>query len=79
MRTPADLIDKAVTVGENRWYRFTMEAGPPNADGRIGTFTANARPLVFGVTGCQNFLLEQSIVIFQTWENRPATTSDFPL
>lgn len=77
--THAGLIDEALASGRKAGYIFTFTPGPPNANGRIETYTVSAQPLKYGETGTNSYFTDQSGVIRQTIEDRPATVNDPPV
>ena len=73
------LIDEFLASGKRRGYIFTYLPTPRDPAGRITTYTLIGRPVEFGVwegTGNHNYLSDQSGVIRETSEDRPATVSD---
>lgn len=67
--------DRAIT---RNGYRITYTPGP-GTFGNIASYTIEAVPLEYGVTGKRSFYTDESAVIRSTAENRPATKSDPPL
>ncbi len=66
------LIDSALESGVKDGYVFGM--------GSFGNvFTVNATPLTYGSTGSRSFFYDESGVIRNTRESRPATAEDLPL
>jgi type IV pilus assembly protein PilA len=70
------LIDKWLASGVRNGYRFTYAPGPHDKAGCIQSYTLSARPLEYGLTGRKNFFTDQSGVIRETSEDRPATVED---
>jgi len=77
--TMAGLVDNALAGGAKSGYTFTYRPARPDSLGRINAYTVVARPMVFGLTGKQNYFTDQSGVIRFTSEDREATTEDTPL
>ncbi|HEV2352246.1 MAG TPA: hypothetical protein VG028_20625 [Terriglobia bacterium] len=75
----ANLIDAQLASGIKAGYRFTYRPGPPDAAGRINSYSLVARPLTFGTTGDASFFTDQTGVIRMTKENREPTVNDSPL
>jgi hypothetical protein len=75
----ADLIDGVLAQGAKSGYRFTLEPGPPDTQGRIATYMVHAIPVVYGSTGNHSFVANQAGSIWQTRETRPATSKDLPV
>jgi len=67
--------DKTVT---RNGYRITYVPGP-GAFGSIATYTIEAVPLEYGVTGKTSFYTDESAIVRSTSENRRATKNDPPL
>jgi hypothetical protein len=59
-------------------YSFSFAAGSRDSRGRIQSYTIGARPLRFGETGKRSFYTDETGVIRQTEEDRPARASDSP-
>ncbi len=53
--------------------------GPPDKAGHVATYTVVARPLEYGKAGTMSYFTDESDVIRQTSEDRPATAKDPPL
>lgn len=75
----ANLIDGALAQGAKSGYRFILEPGPPDAQGRIGDYALHAVPVLYGSTGARSFLSNPSGAIWQTSEYRRATPADPPV
>jgi hypothetical protein len=81
-KTPsgAGLIDNVLGSGQKNHYTFTYTPGPRDAQGKIRTYTISARPsLECRGKGLKSFFADQTGVIRETRENRPATVHDPPL
>ncbi|HYL84741.1 MAG TPA: prepilin-type N-terminal cleavage/methylation domain-containing protein [Candidatus Angelobacter sp.] len=61
--TAADLIDSVLVTGVKSGYNFTYNAGTPDANNYINTYTLNANPSVAGASGTRFFYTDQSGVI----------------
>jgi type IV pilus assembly protein PilA len=75
----ADLIDGVLAQGAKSGYRFTLEPGPPDTQGRITAYMVHAIPVLHGSTGNRSFVANQAGSIWQTPEARPATIKDLPV
>jgi len=71
----ADLIDELLARGRKGDYIFTYTAGPPNAAGEISSYALTADPDP-PCTGWNHYFTDETGVIRQTQENRPATVRD---
>ncbi len=78
-RSAAGLIDPVLASGTKSGYTFTYTPGPRDSNGRINSYTVVARPIKYGKTGLRSFFTDESGVIRQTAEDRPATAKDPPL
>ena len=76
--TTADLIDSVLAGGTKSGYTFTYKPGLPDKTGHVKTYTVVARP-VSSNTGRNSYFSDESGVIRQTSEDRPATAKDPPL
>lgn len=74
----AALIDELLAKGERRGYTFAYTPGLRDSKGKIETYTVTARPLN-STTGTVNYFTDQTGVIRQTTEDRPATAKDAPI
>jgi hypothetical protein len=74
----ADLIDSVLAGGSKLGYTFTYRAGPCDAAGHIKTFTVVGRPAIYGETGSKSYFTDDSGIIRQTNQDRPATPQDPP-
>ena len=77
--TSACLVDQALASGRRSGYVLTYTPGPPDAEGVITSYTAIARPMVFGKSGQRSFFTDQTGVIRATQEDRAPTVQDPPL
>lgn len=83
----ADLVDPVLsgtsggtaTSFHKSGYRFVYTPGAADVDGRIRTYTITARPIEYKQSGLRSFFTDQTCVIRQTSEDRPATAKDPPL
>ncbi len=75
----AGLIDDVLAGGLKSGYKFTYTPGLPDATGHINTYTVVARPPEYGKTGTNSYFTDETGVIRQTSEDRPATATDPPL
>ncbi len=75
----AGLIDSVLASGVKSGYRITYVSGLPDKTGHIKTYTVVARPVEYGKSGKMSFFTDESGVICQTEEDRPATAKDPPL
>ncbi len=75
----AGLIDSVLAGGVKSHYRFTYMPGPPDKVGHVATYTVSARPLKYGRNGQNSYFTDESGVIRQTSEDRPATAKDPPI
>jgi hypothetical protein len=71
----ADLIDELLARGRHGDYVFTYTAGPPNPAGEISSYALTADPDP-PCTGWNHYFTDETGVIRQTQENRPATVRD---
>jgi hypothetical protein len=72
----AGLIDHDLASGTKNGYVFTYTAGPPEASGKITSYTVTARPTQ---PGYNSLFTDQTGVIHVTREDRLATAEDPPL
>ncbi len=75
----AGLIDSVLAGGKKNAYTFSYSAGPPDKTGHIKTYTVIARPMVYGRAGSMSYFTDESGVLRQTDEDRPATAKDPPI
>jgi hypothetical protein len=75
----AGLLLSDLANGVRSGYRFIYTPGPPDKASHIQTFTLTARPLEYGKSGRENFFTDQSGVIRETNEDRPASVKDPPI
>jgi hypothetical protein len=75
----ADLIDDVLAHGEKRGYTYAYRPGPRDAKGEITTYTVSARPLKYGEPNARSYFTDESGVIRQTTDDRPATAQDPPV
>ena len=75
-RESAIAVRQAAQRALGEGYRLSYTPGEPNPDGRVTTFTLQARA---GNYGFRNFFADQTGVIRATRENRPATADDPPI
>lgn len=75
----ANLLDAAAAAGNNRLYTFTYIPGPPDAEGRIASYTLTAHPSDPRCKGWLSFFTSDSGVIRSTSDARPATEDDPPI
>ena len=74
----AGLIDDVLAGGRKSGYRFAYLPGPKDSDGHIKSYTVVARPLEYNNCGVNSYFTDESGVIRQTSEDRPATAKDPP-
>jgi hypothetical protein len=78
----AGLINNVLASGAMSGYKIDYKPGPVE-HGRIDTYTVTARPIKFGCpqaySGEGSYFSDQSGVIRQTNEDRPATANDTPI
>jgi hypothetical protein len=74
----AGLIDRVLAAGTKSGYTFTYTPGPKDGAGHIKSYTVTARPMN-DRTGRNSYFTDQTGVIRQTSEDRPATAKDPPL
>ena len=79
MAAVAGLIDSVLASGVKSGYKITYTPGPKDAARQIKTYTIIARPLEYGKTGKNSYFTDESVVIHQTSEDRPATAKDPPI
>ena len=75
----AGLIDDVLAAGRKGGFTFTYSPGAKDAAGRITSYTVIARPVEFRFgerTGTHNYFIEQTDIIHETIEDRPATVND---
>ncbi len=72
----AGLIDSVLGSGQKSGYVFDYRPGAPGPEGIINSDTVTARS---SYGGHPNYFTDESGVIRQTEENRPATVNDSPL
>jgi len=75
----AGLVPDCVSNGECYGYTFTYTPGPRDAAERIHSYTLSARPMKYRETGTISYSTDQTGVIRQTTEDRPATANDPPI
>lgn len=75
----AGLIDSVLAIGRKSGYSFVYIPGPKDSAGRIKSYTVVARPLEYVNCGTNSYFTDESGVIRQTSDNRPATAKDPPL
>ncbi len=75
----AGLIDSVLAGGVKSGYRITYMPGPPDRAGHVKTYTVIAQPLTYEWTGRNSYFTDESGVIRQTKEDRPATAKDPPV
>ena len=75
----ADLIAARLASGEKAGYRFTLQAGSPDAEGIVNSFSCSARPSAYNRTGKRSFFINDSYNLHATDEDRPATIEDPPI
>ena len=68
------LIDSVLGYGTKDGYTFALSADYANA-----TFTINARPSAYGLTGTRSFYSNESGVIRYNTADNPATSASPPL
>jgi hypothetical protein len=73
----AGLIDRVLSSGTKSGYTFTYKPGSPDKTGHIKTYTLVARPV--NGAGTNSYFSDESGVICQTSEDRPATAKDWPI
>jgi hypothetical protein len=71
----AGLIDGVLVSGRQRGYSFTYLPGPKDPAGLIKSYTVVARPLDSSC-GTNSYFTDESGVIRQTSDDRPATAKD---
>jgi hypothetical protein len=69
-------VDELIVSGKTSTYNVTYTPGPPDASGRITTYTISVRPISYGIGGAASYFCNESGVIHWTDEDRPATTED---
>jgi hypothetical protein len=76
--TAAGLMDDVLASGQKAGYTYTYAAGPANSAGEITTYTVTAVP---GNPACAEgrYFTDETGIIRQTLENRPATAQDAPI
>ncbi len=75
----AGLIDSVLAGGRKSGYTFAYTAGPKDASGHVKTYTVVAGPANFGGRRIVSYFTDESGVIRQTDEDRPATAKDPPV
>lgn len=65
----------AAQLAQSAGYQIQYTAGPVESDGRIRTYSLQARA---GNYGFRNFFTDDSGIVRATVENRPATAQDSP-
>ncbi|MDA2934888.1 prepilin-type N-terminal cleavage/methylation domain-containing protein [Acidobacteria bacterium AH-259-D05] len=68
------LVDEVVGTGTKAGYSFTVSVGASK-----DTFTVNAKPLNYNLSGIRSFYSDQSAVIRYTTVDAQATSADDPL
>jgi len=76
--TAADLVDRAIAMGQRSGYTFTYVSSDTNGDGRNDFFTINADPTNPGVTGNRHFFVDNTNVIRYNMAG-PAGPTDRPI
>ena len=77
----ADLVDNllGVKAPTKSGYAFTYVPGAADANGIVSTYTINADPTVANSTGQRTFFTDQSGVIRQRTDGKPAAVTDTPI
>lgn len=76
VRDQAGYIDPVLAIGQKSGYHFMYQPGPTDSDGRIHSYELTARPIDYANDSWRSFFCDESGVIRQTREYRPATRSD---
>lgn len=69
-------LNKEAVGGQKNGYKFHYAPGPPDATGRIATYSITAGPMRYGSSGSRSFFSDESGHIHYTYEDRPATAED---
>ena len=77
----ADLVDNllGIKAPTKSGYAFTYVPGAADANGIVSTYTINADPTVANSTGQRTFFTDQSGVIRQRTDGKPAAVTDTPI
>jgi hypothetical protein len=75
----AGLIDDVLASGRKTGYTFTYTPGPVNSAGQITTYSVTAVPSDPTCTQWGRHFTDETGIIRQTLENRPATAQDPPI
>jgi len=73
----AGLIDGVLAGGSKSGYVFTYQAGQPDKDGRVTTYTVRADPVTPGTTGMSHYFTDETMVI-RVESDKPADSSSTP-
>jgi len=68
-------VQDALSRAEKEGYRFTYKAHSPDSQGNFTKFSIIARPIEWQ-EGMRSFYIDESGVLRQTTENRPAAAED---
>lgn len=73
----AGFVDSELAAGLKEGYTFTYQAGAPDQNGRIETYSLTVTPSKPGDTGSSYYFVDQTGVIHQSTAH-PATAADSP-
>ena len=71
-------IDSVLAGGTKSGYVFTYEAGKPDANGHINTYTVRADPSAAGTTGVNHYFTDQTGIV-RVEQDKPADSSSPPI